>query len=924
MLDVIPGLPSGQAELDDCFSRHGVTDEGRAFVLEALAGPPARRVGGGGGNVVVRVASRKMQRVIQAESRTVEFAFIQQCEHDPAVRFFLCQPGKLLARGRNALGVEKGYWCTPDYLVLDDSGFALVECKPLAELQRRSVGENPRFVKDGEGWRWPAAEEAAREFGFQFRVFSSDRVNQFWHRNMTFLADYMEAANPDPRLAQAVVKELSEAGSMRVREALALVEGKSETLWWLVANGKVEADVNRELVFEADTSTLYSSKARMAASRHAKEPMPDVVFSQEVSVVSVEPGCRLLWNGVPYTILNRARADVTLRADGEGGKSVVVPIDDFYGFMRSGAIQGDKSELADSIFRRRETLLSHASDESLAVALRRYRFLEAFRETGAVPPGLSMRSIRRYAMWAQEGERLFGSEYLGLLRFRGRRPGTPGLGERQQAIVEAVVKQFEDDLKAGRVAAAYARLVDLCDEQDIRPVPSKGTLRLAAKRLSVSDSARKREGAREAYRKSGPVVKVDGAIPSTPDRVFQVAHVDHTQLDIYLVLPRTKTVLGRPWLTVMEDGFSHMPLAALISYDSPSRVSLCNVLLDCVSRHNRVPDNLVVDQGNEFNSIYFEAALGALEITKVERPAAKARFGSIIERYFGTTNMEFIHELAGNTKLSQRGRRLSSTHDPKRLAVWTLAEFHEFLMRWLFQTYPDLRHQRLGTTPREVFECDLAYSGDRAVRYVPLDDNLRMMLALPPQHGSTRRVSGNRGITISYLNYWHEDFGYGDVRGIDVEVKIDPANCGVAYAWVRGRWVTCRLVDGDADLSGRSWKQIHLAIDELSQRRRAGAKAVLLNARILGRFLRDANAHEEHLARQIQRDEEARSISCPDSGAEVLSKPKPEPEKGARPAPSPEAVSPDGTIRSTMPWLVFSDNDTEMEDDEYDVSWRRP
>ena len=918
----IPGVPGGLAELAELFERRGVSQQGREFVLQALTGPPVRRVGGGRGNVCVRLASRKMMRVIQAESRTVEFAFIQACEHDPAVRFFLCQPGKLFVRRLNAAGVLKGHWCTPDYLILDDRGFALIECKPVAELRRRSVGENPRFVKDGERWRWPAAEEAAQKLGLQFRVFSSDRVNQFWHRNMTFLADYVEAAGPDAKLAQVVAKRLSQAGSMRVREALELVAKKPEVLWWMVANGEIWADLGRELVFEADTSSLYSSSARMDASRYVSNEVSDAALSRQFSAVRVAPGCRLRWNGVPYTVLNRGHADVTLRTDEEGGsRSVVVPIDDFHGFLRSGAMQGDESGIVDSISRRRETLLSHTSDKALAEALRRHRFLEAFRKTGAVPQGLSMRSLRRYEASAREGKRLFGAELFGLVQFRGRRPGTLGLGEPQQAVVREVVEEFAEDRKAGRLAAAYARLVALCEERDIRPVPSQGTLRLALKRLSVPALAREREGARAGYQKSGPLERADGAVPAVPDRVFQVAHVDHTQMDVHLVSARTGAALGRPWLTIMEDGWSRMPLAVSISFDAPSRTALAGVLLDCVSRHQRLPDGLVVDKGPEFASRDFEAALAALEITKFERPAAEPRFGSIMERHFGTANTQFIHELSGNTTLSQRGRQLSSTHDPKKQAVWTLAKLHEFLTRWLFETYPDLTHDTLGTPPRAAFERDLVYSGDRAVRFVSLDDGLRRILALAPKHGSTRRVSGSRGITVSYLRYWHEDFARGDVRGTIVEVKLDPANCGVAYAWVCGRWVTCRLVDGDADLSGRSWRQVHLALEELSQRRRAGAKGLVVNARILGRFLRDVDRHGERLARQIRRDEEARFVSCPDA-AEMEKdslKPGPEAEKSECPAPSSDVISSDRTFGSTMPWLVVSDNDAEIEEDGHDV-----
>ena len=591
----IPGVPGGAAELQELFERHGVTDKGRELVLNALTAPPERRVGGGSNNVVTRFPSAKMGRVIQGESRTLEYAFVTQCEYDPAVRLYLCQPVKLFVRRRDARGHERGRWTVVDYLVVGDDGVALVECKTEAELVRKSSGDNPRFVLDGGRWRDPAAEEAAREFGFDYRVFSSAEVNGVWHRNAEWLAEWLGAADPDTELSQKIVSRLSKKGSMRVREAHELAFGKTEVVWWLMANHKVFADLERERIFEADTSWIHSTRSRMVAARDLQGPLPDVAVCHQVSAVHVEPGHRLLWNGSPYTVLNRSCQDVTLRPDREGGRSVLVPLADFEDFLRAGSIQGEGTEPADAVLRRREELLFCASEKDLAKANRRRQLLQEYRETGKVPEGSGLRSVKRYGQWAEQGLCLYGSEICGLIRFRGRRPGTSDMGDEQRQALHEVVKAYGSDIRAGRVAAAYARLTDLCAERGIVPAPSKGSLRLAAKRLSAPDIAREREGARAANRKSGPLKRRDNGIPAAADRVFQVAHVDHTIMDVQVFVDGSE--LGRPTFTVMEDDKSRLPLAAVLSFGQASAGTLSRLFADCVWRHHRLPETVVVDQG---------------------------------------------------------------------------------------------------------------------------------------------------------------------------------------------------------------------------------------------------------------------------------------------------------------------------------------
>ena len=890
----LPGLPGGLPELTRYCDLHHLPERGRAVVHQALAGDPVRRVGGGGRNVVVRYPSRKMGCVIQAESRNVELIFVEQCEHDPNVLFFLCQPTDLFVRITDAKARRRRIKTVPDYLVLhEEEGFYFVECKPLSVLEK-SAADSGRFVRKGSDWSWPAAEEAAAEFGLGYRVFTSEIADRFWVRNVRFFDDFVDAACPDPERAQAVTARVATARSVRVHELLADTGADPEIVWWLLANGRIAADLQRELCFNLDTSWVHASYELMLAARHRPRSAASHAFRPNLCSLRPESGRDLLWDDKPWTVINVADDCITLR-EGASGTLAPIPAQDFEQLFAQGHLRATNVSAVEEIDRQSQALVAGSSRHALDAANRAFQLVKQADATKKVPKNTSERSLRRYRAQMLDAQLRYGSEYLGLLRLRGRRPGTRALDLAQQALLAYVVQNFSKDRSAGRVLRAFNRLKALCDEVEVVS-PSRETVR---RELAVPNAAKlvhAREGARAAYQLQGPLALGADGLPTVPDRVFELAHVDHTQLDIELVSRTTLIrLVGRPWVTLMIDGRSRLPLGMALSFNHPSRVALAEVFFDAVSRFHRVPDSLVADQGAEFNSVDFEAALAHLQMSKLERPATKPRFGAVIERMFGITNTEFVHELSGNTKLLRRARTLSSSHHPSREAVWTLPLLYEALEKWLFDVYPALRHGSLGASPREVFEQDRFRSGGRVARYVRADAALRVLLAVTPD-GGKRKVDPVRGITIDRLRYWHEDFERGDVGRSAVLVKVDPLDCALAFAWVRGRWVNCVLADGDADLGGRSRKQVALAVKELREQHRAGGQARDVNALALGRFMREVDAKGE-LARQMLRDAEARAVST----SELPPTPAATPNLRLVKTDSPQPVSPDVSGSETSP-----------------------
>src|SRR5207302_9967703 len=182
-------------------------------------------------------------------------------------------------------------------------------------------------------------------------------------------------------------------------------------------------------------------------------------------------------------------------------------------------------------------------------------------------------------------------------------------------------------------------------------------------------------------------------------------------------------------------------LAVSLMYDEPSYRACYLVLLECVRRWGRLPDTIVVDGGSEFRSLGFETVAAACGMTIRQRPVAAARHGSVVERVFGTSNTQFVHNLVGTTAIARKPRQVTRRHDPARLAIWTLADLDEALRTWAYEVYDTAEHPSLGQSPRAAWLVALERVGARQAggRGVSLEDF--RLLALPSNAKGTATVT---------------------------------------------------------------------------------------------------------------------------------------------------------------------------------------
>jgi hypothetical protein len=283
-------------------------------------------------------------------------------------------------------------------------------------------------------------------------------------------------------------------------------------------------------------------------------------------------------------------------------------------------------------------------------------------------------------------------------------------------------------------------------------------------------------------------------------------------------------------------------------------------LRECVQRHSRLPQIIVVDGGREFESIYFETLLARYECSKKTRPGAKPRFGSVCERLFGTTNTRFIYNLLGNTQITRNVRQVTKSVSPQSQACWTLGQFYTRLCEWAYEVYDTLDHPALGQPPREAFATGMMQGGQRLQRLIPYDETFRV-LTLPTTRKGTAKVMPHLGVKVNALCYWSDAFLDPEVGNTQVPVRYDPFDAGTAYAFIKGRWVQC-LSEHYAIFTGRSEREIQLATAELRKRNQLHGQRLTIAARKLADFLTSLEA-EELLLEQRLRDAEARAMLTP-------------------------------------------------------------
>jgi putative transposase len=704
-----------------------------------------------------------------------------------------------------AAGRTVSTWHTPDFFVIRENSAGWEEWKTEDELAKLAHKQPVRYHKDETGqWCCPPGEAYAARFGLYYRLRSNSEVNWTLFSNLEFLHEYLTT---EGELVSA--SGLTLLDRVRHQQGMTLAdllhEQSADEVYLLIAQRQLYVDLQSERLVEPARVRVYSSRTAAEAYQHVNATKP-LYMDATASAPDAYPTHWVTASEQDYAVAN-ARWRVLQALD---------------------------------------------AGMTLEQAWRSEEVLSVLGEVKHI------RTVRRWRRAFRESQLSEGSGYVGLLpcvQQRGNRERK--LSDAAWDLLQDFIENHYETARQPYTASVWAAYCQACEREGITPA-SLTTFGKAVKQRPQEVQTRKRQGKRAAHQIQKRHWYLEATTPKHGERIWHIVHLDHTRLDIQLRHAQTGQALGRPWATFAVDAYSRRLLAVMLTLDEqPSYRTCMLVLREMVSRFGRLPQMLVVDNGKEFYSTYFQALLAHYGVEVAYRPPGQPRFGDVVERLFRTANTQFIYNLTGNTQLTRQVRLVTPSHDPRHLALWTLEALYGVLREWAYEVYDQAVHFSLGQSPREVYEESLAQHGERA--FQRLDYNAFVLQALPaPAHGDFRKVQPS-GVKIEHIYYWNDLMYRPDILGTQVPARYDPFNVGIAYAYLDHLWVCCTS-EHYTTFHNRTEQELQIAREELvASYRERGREIRTLNARLLADFL-ERTTSSERLLRQQQCDDAMQSI----------------------------------------------------------------
>lgn len=791
------------ADLERMFAARNTPDAGRQLIRRIRETGPVRSLQGRMDTVRTRYVSRKMDRALYAESRTVEFPGLYMREHDATTLEYWPQPVELDiktgAAGKGGTRVQH----TPDLFIITTEQFVVEEWREEARLLRLAMESPDRFWKDDDGrWHYGPVEEHLTKLGIDYRLRSADEHPRVLLSNLQFLEDYTLESTPvvPDGEAKRLQKLLGEVGHMSHLELIGEHGFSADHVFQLVLSRDVYVDLHDTILRKTAELTIYANetvgKADAVLRRGNQQALPS-------SAMPIRVGQPFMYDGKPLKVAMLGTTSIIARdADGVEFPLGLQLVSDLF---KQQMLEAGASNTLEPEANLDEVIVEQ---KKLSKAIERLEALQAPEASG-----LSERTLRR--MRAKVAGVTSPQAQLEALM--------PELeGNRNAKLPAKVIEVAKKALKhhntpaCPTVKATFHRFLVLCEEEDVIPMSQSSFYEWVKGFTDV----RAREGRRKAKAQAPIPLTYDYEHPVHGVLPHEVVYCDHTILNLMtkgMVLPE----LGKPVLTLMVDGAMTKPRAFYLSYQPAGNDAVLMCLRDYVRRNGRLPRVLVLDNGKEFHSVALKQFCSMFGIAIRWRRRSTPRDSTVVERMLGASEQEVISALAGNSIKLKDPRSVSSSHLPDKHIAWTLPARHGALEHYFFKVMPQRIHPRLGMTPDAFEQKCIREMGAREHLMVRYDMQFKLLTAPNPATNPVRAVDRQRGVYVDGIYYWNDRLGNAKA-GESVEVRVEPWNARLIYINLQGAWICGQARDGGR-LNGRFRYEQEVLTREERRRKKTAA-----------------------------------------------------------------------------------------------------
>lgn len=324
---------------------------------------------------------------------------------------------------------------------------------------------------------------------------------------------------------------------------------------------------------------------------------------------------------------------------------------------------------------------------------------------------------------------------------------------------------------------------NLSNPEDLLTVPAYSTVAYHIDKRSYQEHVQGRIGKNRARYEFANV----GEAPETT-RILERVEADHTPLDINVLHDETRTLLGRPVLTILIDHYSRMVMGFQISFEEPSYASAAMAIGSAVLQKDDllefygvegdwpahgVMESMVADNGSEFWSENLDMAISEVGSVLQYAPVRSPNYKGVVERFFLTLKTGLIDSLPGKTNGVGNG---SDEYIAEKEAKLTLTEFKERFLKWLVNIYHRESHGKEEKSPLDIW--------NESAREFPVveEDVKRIETILMCTDTRTLRRSGIQYENLEYNSEPLRDI-YRREGVVELMIKYNPFDIGHIYVW---------------------------------------------------------------------------------------------------------------------------------------------